>query len=259
MNSSCACCFPLNSTYSSECWILLLSNTFSVLYYLLSHMKLLIFGATGKVGAWTARKAIEHGHDVTLHVRDQHRVPEDIRNSHKVKIIEGSLSNEETLSEAIEDQDAILSSLGPNGPFCPRNELANGYRLILKLMRRHNVRRILAMGTISCYDERDSFALSRLLAYSVIFVVARRAQLEIFGIEKVFKEEGQGLDWTLYRVPVLGSSSEDGGMAEAGWVGDGKWNVFLQRRDWANWMVQEAERDQPMWVGEMPALYTPRR
>ncbi|EEP75866.1 predicted protein [Uncinocarpus reesii 1704] len=222
-------------------------------------MKLLIFGATGAAGGWTARKAIAHGHDVTLHVRDENRVPGDIKNSGKVKIIQGILSDEESLSEAVQGQDAILSCIGPNGPWPSKGELSNGYRLIFRLMRRHNVRRVIAMATISCYDERDSFALSRLLAYSAVFVLARTAQNEILAIEEAFKEEGQGLDWTLCRVPVLGSSSKDGGMAEAGWVGDGKWNAFLERRDWANWMIREAERDQPMWVGEMPALYTPKR
>ncbi|WEW57757.1 hypothetical protein PRK78_003224 [Emydomyces testavorans] len=222
-------------------------------------MKLLIFGATGAVGAWIARKAIERGHDVTLHVRDENRVPEDIKSSERVKIIQGNLSDEESLSTAIQGQDAILSSIGPKGPWGFKGQFIEGYRLILKLMREHNVRRIIAMSTISCYDKRDSFALSRLLAYSVIFVVARTAQNEMFGIEKVFKEEGQGLDWTLCRVPMLLNSPEGDGMAEAGWVGDGKWNVFLERRHWANWMIQEAEREQPMWVGEMPALYTPRK
>ena len=50
-------------------------------------MRVLIFGATGVVGAWTARKALEHGHDVTLHVRDKTRVPEDILTSDNVKVL----------------------------------------------------------------------------------------------------------------------------------------------------------------------------
>ena len=47
----------------------------------------LLFGATGVVGAWTSRKALEHGHDVTFHIRDKTRLPEDILNSGKVKVL----------------------------------------------------------------------------------------------------------------------------------------------------------------------------
>ena len=78
-------------------------------------------------------------------------------------------------------------------------------------------------------------------------------------MEKVFREEGQGLDWTLYRVGGLGNSKQDGKVAEAGWVGVGSWRNFLERRDWANWLVQEAEREHPWWIREMPAIYTPKK
>lgn len=50
-------------------------------------MRLLIFGATGPSGAWTARTVLEHGHDVTLYVRANERVPEDIKSAGKVKVL----------------------------------------------------------------------------------------------------------------------------------------------------------------------------
>ncbi|KAI1985240.1 hypothetical protein LOZ51_006482 [Ophidiomyces ophidiicola] len=205
-------------------------------------MNILIVGGTGSVGAWTARKALERGHFVTLHVRDANRVPEDLKSSIGVTIYEGTLADEASLTSAIKGQDG---------------ELIAGYRLILRLMRTLNVHRIIAMTTISCYDPHDSFAFSRLLTYLLIFIFARIAQLEVLGIEKVFKEDGASIDWTLARVPVLKDSPEDGYIAEAGYVGDGHWNLFLERRDWANWMVREAERECPNWVRESPALYTP--
>lgn len=90
-------------------------------------------------------------------------------------------------------------------------------------------------------------------------MLARGAQREVLGIEKVFKEEGEGLDWTVYRVGLLKSSPEDDRVAEAGWVGVGDWSINLERRDWANWLVQEVEREEPRWVGEIPVVYSPRR
>ncbi|KAF3483054.1 NmrA family protein [Arthroderma uncinatum] len=244
-------------------------------------MKLLIFGATGAVGKLTARKAIEHGHEVTLHVRDKSRVPEDISSSDKVTvgllllpfsrqnmlgyllipfkaIFEGSLSDEPSLSAAIKGQDAILSSIGPKNIFGDYGrQFTDGYRLIIKLMHEHGVRRIIAMSTISAYDERDRFTFMRSAAYWTVHLLGRRAQKEILGIGDVFKKDGEGLDWTLYRVGVLGDSKEDGRVAQAGWVGDGKSTIYLERRDWANWMIQEVEREEPMWVREMPVISSP--
>ncbi|PGH26885.1 hypothetical protein AJ80_01467 [Polytolypa hystricis UAMH7299] len=223
-------------------------------------MKLLIFGATGVVGSWTARKAIENGHEVTLHVRDKSRVAEDIRSSSQVRIIEGTLSDEPSLSAAIRNQDAILSSLGPTGFTGFTGVFTNGYKLILRLMREHNVSRILAMSTISAYDTaRDSFSLYRTFIFWVVFVLAHAVQREILGLENVFREEGEGLEWTLYRVGGLGNARDADGVAEAGWVGDGKWRQFVERREWANWMVQEAERERPMWVRKMPAIYSAKK
>ncbi|KAK2747545.1 hypothetical protein FQN57_002038 [Myotisia sp. PD_48] len=222
-------------------------------------MKLLIFGATGVAGGWVIRKAIDHGHEITLHVRNKTRIPADISGSDKIiNIFEGPLSDESTLSAAIQGQDAILSAIGPSGIFTGfRNDLSGGYRLILKLMRQHGVRRILAMSTVSEYDPRDSFAFSRSLAYWAVFCFARRPQKEILDITKVFREEGDDLDWTLYRVGNLLNSEEDGHVAVAGWVGVGDWSVSLERRDWANWLIQEVEREEPRWVHEMPVIYTP--
>ncbi|KAM5438921.1 hypothetical protein McanMca71_000566 [Microsporum canis] len=222
-------------------------------------MKLLIFGATGAAGGLTVRKAIEHGHEITLHVRDRGRVPEDISTSDKVKaIFEGSLSDEPSLSAAIKGQDAILSCIGPKSIFGDYgSQFTDGYRLIIKLMYEHGVRRILAMSTVSAYDDRDKFAFMRSAAYWTVHLLGRQSQGEILGIGEVFKKDGKGLDWTLYRVGVLGNSKEDNRVAQAGWIGNGKATIYLERRDWANWMIQEVERGEPKWVREMPVIYSP--
>ncbi|PGH12095.1 hypothetical protein AJ79_04494 [Helicocarpus griseus UAMH5409] len=221
-------------------------------------MKLLILGATGLVGGWTARKALEHGHQLTLYVRDENRVPDGIKEKN-VTIIQGSVEDQASLSMAIQGQDAILSSIGPSGWADVPGQITRGYKLILDLMRQYNVRRILAMGTISTYDPQDKPSFYRSCLYWLIFLIARGAQKEMLGIERAFREDGDDLDWTLCRVGLLGNSKEDGGVAEAGWVGDGAWSPLTERRDWANWMVQEVEKETPTWVREMPAIYTPKK
>ena len=49
-------------------------------------MKLLILGATGAIGKITARTALERGHDITLYVRDDGRIPKDLRDDNRVRV-----------------------------------------------------------------------------------------------------------------------------------------------------------------------------
>ncbi|KAL1955527.1 hypothetical protein VTO42DRAFT_8481 [Malbranchea cinnamomea] len=109
------------------------------------------------------------------------------------------------------------------------------------------------MGTISIYDEKDRPSLSRWFMYWLVFFLCTKNCLVL---KRVFREEGPKVDWTLYRVALLGNSKRDGGMTEAGWIGDGKWRIFVERRDWANWMVQEVEREQAQWVKRRCLLFS---
>ena len=76
-------------------------------------MKLLVFGATGGTGTQLVRQALEQGHTVTAFARD----PGKIKLAHdKLRVVRGDILQPESVSTAVEGQDAVLSALGTRLP-----------------------------------------------------------------------------------------------------------------------------------------------
>ncbi|MDS0283454.1 NAD(P)-dependent oxidoreductase [Haloarcula onubensis] len=72
-------------------------------------MELLVFGASGRVGRRLCEYAVSGGHRVTAFVRDADRAPRD------VAVVEGDVTDPESVAAAIDGQDAVCSALGPDG------------------------------------------------------------------------------------------------------------------------------------------------
>ena len=72
-------------------------------------MKLLILGSTGRTGKLLTKLAIARDHQVTAMIRDKSQaiLP-------KVKHLEGSLTNEQLLHEALQGADAVVVALNIN-------------------------------------------------------------------------------------------------------------------------------------------------
>jgi hypothetical protein len=154
----------------------------------------------------------------------------------------------------------IVSLLGPQGM---RNQslCTTWYRNIMNLIRGHNIKRILAPCAATANQEGDNFHLvawilvviARVVVFQDLWATAR-------SIERVFVEEGEGVDWTVFRVGHL-----EGGGDEESWkvgredkiyiesVGDKRWVIGTGRAALAKWLVGCAD-GQDNWVRKMPAV-----
>ena len=72
-------------------------------------MKIDIFGATGKTGLQVLQQTLEHGHQVTVMVRDPQRLP---TLSSAIHIITGDITNMKAITSTIQGQDAVICTLG---------------------------------------------------------------------------------------------------------------------------------------------------
>src|SRR5205814_2611470 len=79
-------------------------------------MKLFVIGATGRTGEEIVQQALARGHYVTAFVRSPKAV--DFRHE-RLGVLEGNVTNEEQLSEATQNHDAVVSALGPRRVFKP--------------------------------------------------------------------------------------------------------------------------------------------
>jgi putative NADH-flavin reductase len=226
---------------------------------ILASMRVLILGATGAVGILLIREALSRSHTVVIFARSPEKLPTDISNNRAIVIIKGQLSDSDGLSKAMEGVDVVVSALGPtvrNGPFHPTGTpLAKAYSLILEIMHKHTVNRLVALGTTSIKDSNDKFNYQFWFLINSIAIFARTAYKDIVTVGNVIRAEGEKMDWTLVRVPILGN--EEKKEFVVGYVGDGKTTAWLTRSALATFMVNEAEKTDSEWTRKAPLLSSP--
>ena len=76
-------------------------------------MKLLIIGATGRLGRELARRAAGRGHQTTALVRDTSRV---MRQDERLRVVQGNVLDPGLVESAVRGQDAVVSALGTQDP-----------------------------------------------------------------------------------------------------------------------------------------------
>ncbi|OTB00426.1 hypothetical protein M426DRAFT_15471 [Hypoxylon sp. CI-4A] len=218
----------------------------------MANNKLLILGATSDTGRLIVRRALELGWRVTVYGRrtlSEHAENPDIRT------VEGALDDEAQLRTAIHGQDVIISVIGPSTPSAPAGIFVPAYKLILSLMKREKVRRILALSTFSVHDARDRPSLVRWLLTTVVWAIAHAAWQAVVGVGEVFDaEDGGDLDWTLFRVGLLGDAGIPRGRVVEGYVADGTLGHYVRRADIAEWTLAQAEKDPPEHVRAKPGI-----
>ncbi|MBO0861942.1 MAG: NAD(P)H-binding protein [Chloracidobacterium sp.] len=72
-------------------------------------MKLLVIGATGRIGTEIVNLALTRGHEVTAFVRS----PQKITPAGSLVVVRGDPLRAETIAAALSGHDAVLSAIGP--------------------------------------------------------------------------------------------------------------------------------------------------
>ncbi|RDB17498.1 hypothetical protein Hypma_000992 [Hypsizygus marmoreus] len=219
-------------------------------------MKLLILGSTGPTGILLIRQALQDIPDVKiiLYVRSPQKIPADLSSNPAITIITGQLTDTETFSKAFEGVDAVVSALGPVGYSHPSDTpIAAAFAETFEQMRKHGVRRLVALSTASIHDPLDKFSLSVSSLVFGVKVFMRGAYNDVVKTGENTKELGGDLDWTIVRVPIL--TNVDSTDVVAGYIGDGKTGVKLSRKGFAKFAIDELTKRE--WVQKMPYLSSP--
>lgn len=100
-------------------------------------MKMIVFGATGRVGQHFVRLAVEAGHDVTAYAR----TPEKLETK-GVNVIQGNAFDAKAVAEAIVGHDAVISCVGSSTGMKRSHELEQMGHAIADGMERAGVKRL---------------------------------------------------------------------------------------------------------------------
>src|SRR5271168_1722787 len=209
-------------------------------------MKLTLFGATGEAGIMLIDKALAAGHDVTAYARNPSKLA---GKSSILRIVSGELSNAAAITKAIEEQDAVVSLLGPK-PGAKGRPLGAGMSVIANAMQATGVRRLIATSTPSSPDPADRSALSFRLAVRLIRALQPDGYADIVASAEVVRSSQ--LDWTLVRLPML--TSKDGSAPPAvGYVGSPGLRLFwLSRNVLADFVLSQL--NDRTWLCKAPLI-----
>ena len=152
-------------------------------------MKLFVIGATGRTGREIVEQALARGHHVTAFVRS----PEGIGLSNeRLTILKGNAMDENQLFEAMQNHDAVLSTLGPRKVFKPGSILRDSALATTRAMNRCGLKRLLILSAAAHFPGIPNRITSFIL---------RNHMRDSLAMEEIVK--GSGLDWTIARPPRL--------------------------------------------------------
>ncbi|CAL1696635.1 unnamed protein product [Somion occarium] len=220
-------------------------------------MRILIFGGTGPAGLLLIRHALDGGHSVVVFARSPEKLPQDISANPSVTVVEGQLTDAEAISQAMAGVHAVLSALGPpprQGITYPGNTpLAHAYGLIIDAMKKHDVKRVILLGTASIHDEHDKFSVQFKALVAGVAIFAHNAYKDVVAIGELFKAQADDVLWTIARVPIL--TSDEAVDYVAGYIGDGKVRTVLSRAAFAAFVLRELESNE--WCRKAPLISSP--
>ena len=152
-------------------------------------MKLFVIGATGRTGEEIVQQALARGHHVTAFVRS----PEAVTLRHeRLGVLQGNVTDEEQLSEAMQNHDAVVSALGPRRVFKPSSLLHDSALATIRAMQRSGVRRLVVLSAAAHFPG---------IPNRIVSFILRNHMRDSLAMEKVVQDSG--FDWTIARPPRL--------------------------------------------------------
>lgn len=193
-------------------------------------VKVVIFGAAGRLGRHLVDQALAAGHDVTAVARK----PELIRPRERLEIRRGDVTSLDDVRRCLAGNQAVLSAIGHRDRRAPDVYpiAAENY---LGAMEREGVRRIIAMSAfIAESTARTGFFFQRL----VLPLAMRRVWDSLEAADRCYRQSE--LEWTQVRAARL--TSESRGRYRSGIGLRGYLWSRIGRPDVAAFMLDELER-----------------
>jgi len=152
-------------------------------------VKLFVIGATGRTGQEIVQQAIARNHHVTAFVRS----PESISlKNERLIVLKGNAMDENELFRAVQNHDAVVSTLGPREVFKPSSMLHDSAVAITRAMNRAGVKRLVVLSAAAHF----SGLLNRIASF-----IMRNHMCDSLAMEAIV--QASGLDWTIARPPRL--------------------------------------------------------
>ena len=162
-------------------------------------MKVIVFGANGKVGSLVTDTLLQAGHEVRAFIHNDSSLHEHPN----LEIIAGDIYEAQQVQDAIQGVDAVISALGSWGT--PKKDILTvGMRHIIPAMQVHGVRRIISLTGAEARAYGDELSLLHRLNHRAIGFLAGKVLED--GEMHIQLLEDTDFDWTVIRSPIMKSS-----------------------------------------------------
>lgn len=195
-------------------------------------MKILIIGATGRTGKELVKQALERNFQVSAFVRN----PAKLKIKHdNLKVFIGDVLNQDSIKDAVKNQDAVLCVLGHKRWFYPNNILSQGTKNIIQIMEHYNVSRFICETSLGLGN-----SFGRMGLYYTLFTIPFILPFYYWDKsrqENIIKESS--LNWTIVRPGTLNNRKRKGRYKVGEKVGNWIWTVGISRADTAEFMLNQ--------------------
>ena len=152
-------------------------------------MKLFVIGATGRTGREIVEQALDRGYHVTAFVRS----PENITlKNERLTVVKGNAMDEKQLFDAMQNHDAVVSTLGPRKVFKPSSMLRDSALATARAMNRAGVKRLVVLSAAAHFPG---------IPNRIASFIMQNHMRDSLAMEEVV--QANGLDWTIARPPRL--------------------------------------------------------
>lgn len=166
-------------------------------------MKLIVFGAHGRVGHLIVREAVHRGYEVTavIYTSDTYNFGDGVRT------LRADVHNAEEVAHVLYGQEVVVSALGSWGT--PTQDiLSSGMEHIIPVMQQHHIKRIISLTGADARTRGDHPSLSAHFMRSLLVLL--RPKILKDGEKHIRLLQDSGLDWTVIRSPrMIDGDSQD--------------------------------------------------
>jgi putative NADH-flavin reductase len=201
-------------------------------------LRLVVFGATGRIGRVIVAEALDRGHSVTAAVRAGSTVPAD---QPALRVVEASIDDARSVERAVRGHDAVVDSVGGLGHDNPRISIECAEPLVEGL-RRAGVGRLLVVGTAGTLEVSPGVMRKDSPGFPELLRGEAQAQAELLDFLRGLP--AGHIDWTYFSPPALIEPGERTGRYRLGLdelLHDADGNSFISNEDYAVATLDELE------------------
>ena len=172
-------------------------------------MRLVVFGASGRMGIELVRQGVAAGHEVTAVVREGSTVqlPTPAGSVGGAgELVTADVMDPQAIASVVEGCDAVLSVLGPPGNG-PSTVLTDGAQSVLRAMGETGVRRFLVVSVAGIHSKGDG-PVTKYVVKPILQRILREPFADARRMEQLVR--ASELDWTIVCPPKLTTGAAKG-------------------------------------------------